>query len=601
MPNPHKPFWDEDKVKGKIGLLDFVRYILPYLKKHWLSIALIFTVMLSLNFASRLLPTIFGWAIDFGILKNDLTYIRNIAFAYLALEVLRTILMFTHTYLFQRLGNRILYSVREDLISHVQSLPVSYFDRNPIGRIVTRVTNDVQGMADLFNQGLVTIITNLISILSITIAMALISWKLCIISLFTAPVIYFIIDKINQKIIATFREARKRLAEINSFVAENINGMKVIQLYNRVQRNDRQFFSLSENYKSLQIRSVYLYGTLWPVLHFFNASTIVAALYFGGWLKSMDEIQIGALIAFFMHVQDFHTPLRQMLEKYVQFQNSLTSAERIVAVLEQKSESGITGKKHLLSGAINFSGLHFRYREHTPWVLQDINLQINPGESVALVGPTGCGKSTMVALLQRFYEIECGEILLDGIPIQSIAKQDLRRQIGVVQQDPFLFRGTIGENIHLHDPTISHAKVLHAIQLARCHQLLERHGGLNGSVEERGNNLSSGEKQMIAFARILAFDPKILILDEATSNIDSESEEIIQKAVQEVMRNRTSILIAHRLSTILNCNKIVTLQKGKIEEIGTHEQLLARKGLYYSLYRAYHPSYEDNSGFTVFS
>ena len=583
-----KAYLDEDHVHSKVSTAGMFRRLLPYLLRHWKEALIVVFMMVSLNVVARLLPTVFGWAIDFGILKKDMSFVTRMAMVYLGLEIARTVLTYLNSYLFQKLGNKILFEIREEVIAHVQSLPIRFFDKNPIGRIVTRVTNDVQGLAEFFNQGLVTILTSFLSIASIITAMALISAKLSLIALITAPLVYFVVMKISRKILVVFRDGKAKVAEINAFVAENISGMKLIQLYDRITKNQDRFFDLSDSNRKIQFRSVTLYATLWPLLNLFNAATIVAAMYFGGWLQGMGEIQIGALVAFFMHVQDFHPPLRNMLERYIQFQNSLTSAERIFSLLDQKAETSMNEVDDFsFRGEVTFKDLYFRYDKNLPWVLNGIHLKIAPGESIAIVGATGSGKSTMIALLQRFYDFEKGDILLDGTSLLELPRRTLRRSLGVVQQDPFLFRGTIAENIHLNDKKISASQVELAVRMSHCQDILSRHeGGLDAIVEERGNNLSAGEKQLIAFARILAFDPRVLILDEATANIDSETELIIKRATEELTKNRTSIIIAHRLSTILHCDRIVFLENGRIREVGSHAQLMQKRGPYYNLYNS---------------
>ena len=377
--------------------------------------------------------------------------------------------------------------------------------------------------------------------------------------------------------------------------------MKVLQLFDKTADRQREFNRHSESYKVLSLKTVKLFATLWPILEFFNAATITTALFVGGLYYKEFGLSIGALSAFLLLVQSFFHPLRVILERYTQFQNSLASADRIFSLMEEKTE--VLGGTPLpftrLSGQLTLENLSHRYGKENPWALKDINLEIRAGESLALVGRTGSGKTTLISLLQRLYSQTEGCVIVDGQPLKNIAPRDWRRRVGVVLQDNFIFRGTIASNISLENPDISKERIEWAAREAGCDRLLATHeGGLDAKVEERGNNLSVGERQLIAFARVLAFDPDILILDEATANIDSLSELLIQQATERVTKGRTSLIIAHRLSTILNCDRIAVLDKARLIEVGSHRELLDRKGKYFELYHSQFK--EDDSGQVVF-
>lgn len=577
--------YSDDNVKVKITLVELLRRLWPYFMRQKWPFALALLAVIGLAVAGRLIPTVFGYAVDEGIVKSRAGVLLGAALLYLFLEVLRTFMMFAHSYLFAKVGNRVLYEIRDELITHTQSLPVPFFDKNPTGRIVTRVTNDVVALGELFTQGIIHMIANFFSMVAIVIAMYMISPKMASITLLIAPPLIYIGIRLSQRIRDVLRESKKKLAAINAFVAENISGMRVLQLYRRVNHNRRRFETLSKDYQNLQLQQVNLYALLWPTVNFFNAASIGIALWYGGLMTARDAISTGAMLAFILHVQDFIHPLRVILEKYQLFQNSLSGAERIFTLLAETREenTGDPLSQERLRGAIEYRDVTFRYGEALPVVLDSVRLTIQPGQSVALVGRTGSGKSTMIALLQRLYDIRDGGIWVDGRPLNSIRRSELRRRIGVVQQDTFMFRGTIADNIGLNDPRITPERIAWAAEQACCQDLLRRHGGLNAKVEERGANLSFGERQLIAFARILAFDPDILILDEATANIDSQSEALIQEATRHVTRGRTSIIIAHRISTILECDLIVVMDKGRIIETGRHSELIARAGVYYQL------------------
>lgn len=577
---------NEDLVKTKITYPILFKRLWPYARREK---RLLFAAVLAVAcgaVVARGIPALIGYAIDHGVQQKDYSVFTKVAYAYLVLEVLRSTFSFANTFLFQLFGNRMLFHLREDLMSHVQRLPMQFFNKTPNGRIVTRLTNDVMSLGELFTEGVISVFTHFILILSVIVALALISWKLTLVSLILAPAFIFASFYLSNKIRKILSELKKKLSSINAFLAENLNGIKVIQIYNRVPRNRRHFESLSNEYRDIHMRSVYAYALMQPIMNLFNAVTITSALYFGGWLSSQNAIAIGALVAFLMNIQDFIPPLREILEKYQQFQNSLTSAERIFTLMDEPQEPEFNALQSppQVRGELEIKNLNFRYDAELPLVLKDIHLKIQAGESIALVGRTGSGKSTFISLLQRFYDAPPATIFLDGLPLESIARPEVRHHIGVVQQDNFIFRGNVRDNIGLGDARISDEHIRAACEKTGYMSLLTRTGrDLLSPVDERGANLSVGERQLIAFARILAFNPDILILDEATANIDSESEHIIQEATKEITRGRTSIIIAHRLSTVEQCDRIIVLDHGQVIEMGSHSELMRAQGAYYQL------------------
>ncbi|UOF01123.1 ABC transporter ATP-binding protein [Bdellovibrio reynosensis] len=577
-------FMHEDLVKTKITYPGLFRRLWPYARKEkGLLFAAIFAVAGG-AIVARLVPFLIGYAIDHGVKQKDYQIFTNVAIAYLILEIMRSIFSFANAYLFQLFGNRMLFHLREALMSHVQHLPMQFFNKTPTGRIVTRLTNDVASLGELFSEGVISVFTNAVIICSVVIALAVISWKLTLVSLILAPIFIGASFYLSNKIREILSEQKKKLSLINAFLAENLNGIKVVQLYNRLNRNREKFGGLSVDYRDTNMRSIRAYALMQPIMNLFNATTITSALYFGGMLSAENAIGIGALIAFLMNIQDFIPPLREILEKYQQFQNSLTSAERIFTLMDEQVEQEFQdlSKPEGLHGEIKIHNLNFRYEDNLPLVLKNINLHIKAGESVALVGRTGSGKSTFISLLQRFYDAPEKTVFVDGMALEQIPRGEIRHHVGVVQQDNFIFRGTIADNIGLGDPAVSAEQIEKACAKTGYMELLKRTGrNLQSPVAERGSNLSVGERQLIAFARILAFNPDILILDEATANIDSESEHIIQEATKEITRGRTSIIIAHRLSTIEQCDRIIVLDHGEVLEMGSHSELMKAQGLYY--------------------
>ncbi|MFN7825404.1 MAG: ABC transporter ATP-binding protein [Pseudobdellovibrionaceae bacterium] len=578
-----KEFMTEDQVKASITYGYLMKKLWPYMKKHpWLLWSACLSVI-GMALAARLLPTLIGQAIDQGLLRKDLQFVLKIAVIYLVLEVIKSILEFSFNYLFQKFGNRILFYIREDLVRHVERLPLQFFNKTPTGRTVTRMTNDVSNLLELFKDGVIAVLIEFIVILFILIAMLLISPKLTFIVLIFTPLFLYISYKISEKIRAILRESKKKLSELNSFVAENLSGIKVVQLYNRVPRNRLRFSSYSKDYAGLTLESIKAYASMHPVINLFTALTIAGALFFGGYVSQLDGIAIGSLVAFILHTQDFIPPLREILEKYQQFQNSLTSAERVFHLMDEAEENyeEASRKTQKIAGDIEVKSLSFRYSEELPLVLDQVSFQITAGSSMAIVGRTGSGKSTLISLLQRLYQIPQDQIFLDSRSLEQYSLAELRQNVAIVQQDNFIFRGSLVENISLGDPRVSEQKALWAAaQVGYLDHLKKTGRDLHFKIEERGANLSVGERQLIAFARILAFDPQIFILDEATANIDSQSESLIQAATEKLMKGRTSLIIAHRLSTVQNCDQILVLDQGRVAEIGTHQNLMAKKGLY---------------------
>ena len=579
-------FLNEDQVKASITVPQMLKGLWPFGQRHPILLFFSMISIIGVAASSRVMPTIVGYAIDHGIREKNQDILRMAAVGFLIAEIAHVLFLFLYQFLFQKFGNRLLFYVREELIRHTQNLPMNYFNKTPVGRVVTRLTNDTSTLGEVFTDGIINVFTESVVLLSIIVSMVLISWRLALATLLLAPFFIWAAYQISERIRMILRESKKKLSVLNSYVAENLSGIKVVQLFNRVPRNRRKFDHLSADYRDVLLRSIRNYALLQPIMNLFNAVTLTAALYYGGILANEGSLAIGALVAYLMHVQDFIHPLREILEKYQQFQNSLTSAERVFQLLDEKKEDNPTSQLPVSHdrGLVEMRNLSFRYENNLPLVLNQISLRIEPGTSVALVGRTGSGKTTLVSLLQRMYTPPENQIYIDGNPIESFPTFELRKKIGVVQQDNFIFRGTIRSNVNLGDDRISDQSVQEALQQVGFDRLLIRSGrDLDSTVEEKGTNLSVGERQLISFARILAFKPEILILDEATANIDSETERLIQQATKAITKHRTSLIIAHRLSTIRECDQIIVLKDGEIQERGSHQQLMDQKGLYAQL------------------
>ncbi|MBN8540078.1 MAG: ABC transporter ATP-binding protein [Deltaproteobacteria bacterium] len=569
-----------DQLSSKMGIRGLLLRLLPYFRPDLMACFAVCLLVLTHSVIGRFVVYLFGRAIDDGIIGKDSKLLMQIALAYFVLEIILMNLQVGISTWFAKIGNRVLFRLRDHLVDHVQSLPMAYFDKVATGRIVTRLTSDTVSLTELFNQGLLSVFSSLVSILTITFAMSLISIKMTLLTLLVAPPMVFMAFKLSDKILIAQRIAKKHVSSINAFVAETVAGVRVLQLFNQAKGQREKFHSLSGEYKKANLRAVSLYALFYPTVSLFTAISVATALYIGGALTFDGAVTTGAMISFIFHVKDFGDPLRNILEKYQLFQNSISSGERVFALLEEESEPEIASQLNLpplLQGEIRFQNVRFKYSESLPWALDDVSFSIAAGKTLAVAGRTGSGKSTLIALLQKFRDAQGGEIFLDQLPLSRIPREQIRRRIGVVQQDVFMFRGTIKDNIGLGDPSINIEKIEWAAKEAGLTRILQmRPGGLNAEVEEKGANLSIGERQLVAFARILAFDPQILILDEATANIDSETELLLQKSAARARKGRTSVIIAHRLSTISDADLVLVLNQGQVEAIGTPQEVLPR-------------------------
>lgn len=566
-----------DNEKPSITYKDLFIFMKPYLARHWGIVILLVFLVISLAALSRAVPFLIGEVAERGFRQHDAAFLGLAAFIYLGIELTKTIFEFGQFSLFNFLGNRIIHEVRVDLLKHTQKLPVEFYNQNSTGRILTRLTNDPNTLSELFTDGIVTAFVQGVILISIIVSLLLISVKLTLMSLALAPIFTYMAYFITEKIKTILADQKKKLAEINGFLAENFNGMKVVQIMNHQKQSKRQLLDLSIDYWKLSMRSVKAYALMVPSMNLLNASVVISSLYLAGGAAIRGEIALASLIAFILNAQDIIHPLREMLEKYQQFQNSLTSADRMKTLFAQPQEEfdELAEVTKVFRGQIQFKDVSFKYRPELPYVLKNISLEVKPGSSLALAGRTGSGKTTFISLLLRFYDITDGDILIDGQSISGVSKLDLRRRFALIQQDPFLFKGTLEQNITLGDESVTPDRLQKALAAVGFDKYLVRTGrNLQFEVAEKGTNLSLGERQLIAFLRVLARDPDLVILDEATANVDSETEELIQKATQEIMNHKTCLIIAHRLSTIENCDHMIVLSAGEILRQGKPRELL---------------------------
>ena len=577
----------EDNVAPELTFRKLLKRLWPFMRQHpkalW-TVGIMLVVFIS---SGRILPFLVGYAVDYGLKVKDYQPVIWAAIAYTFFELLRTGLAFQVSYRMQTLGNKILLDIRQKLTEHIQNLPLSFLDRTPSGRILTRMTNDVFSLTELFSQGFASIFLNVLEIASTLIALMLISPSLTVASMLATPLMLYLCMRLSATVRIEFGAAKRKLSYLNAYTAESLSGIRILQLFDQTKHSSKHFDQHSEEYRFYQMKTVKLFATMWPIVEGFKVFSTMVTLAIGAYFVHQGSHTVGELSAFVLLIQSFFKPLRLILEKYNMLQNSLASADRIFDLLEEPAESPFGSSwKERTKGEIEFNKVVFRYAENAPAALNDVSFKIQAGQSVALVGRTGSGKTSIISLLQKFYSIQSGVISIDGLDLSHMALNEVRKRVGVIQQDPFLFRGTLEENITLRNPDITTEDVVRALDKAHLSEILEHWPeGLNTFIEERGQNLSAGERQLVAFARILAFDPDILILDEATANVDSISELKIQKAIMQLKKNRTCLIIAHRLSTIRHCDHILVLGHGKLIEEGSHEELLNRRGHYYTLHQ----------------
>ncbi|NTU80187.1 MAG: ABC transporter ATP-binding protein [Chloroflexales bacterium] len=582
--------FDDDVILGKAYDGRLVRRLAVFVAPYWRRLLVAVVLLVGAALAEIVPPLLVQRAIDGPISAGDLDGLWPLVAVYIVILVAIFVLRYSHSYIINSVGQTVMMDMRVTIFRHIQRMSLSFHDHNPVGRLLTRITNDVDALNEFLTQGLVLILADLVTLVGIVAVMLALNWRLALISLMTLPVLAVIVSIYQRLMRATYRLVRQRLAKINAYLNEQISGVLVSQLFGREGRSRAHFAELSEDYLQGNLRSLLLFSIFMPAVQLMAALGTAALLWGGGQGVLAGWASLGMLAAFVQYTQRAFEPIRNLAERYTILQAAMASAERIFGVLDSEEEVRDPERPVALPtpvhGEIALHDVVFGYDPAEP-VLKGISLTIPAGQAVAVVGATGAGKSSLVGLLARFYDVQAGRITLDGVDIRTVCQRDLRRHIAAVPQDPVCFSGTIASNIRLHSAAIDDERMRWAAETVNAAAFIKRlPGEYDYEVRERGANLSIGQRQLLAFARALAFNPEVLlILDEATSSVDTATEALIQDALARLLRGRTSIIIAHRLSTIRHVDRIIVLHKGLVVEDGSHDELIARRGYYYRLYQ----------------
>ncbi|MCL7988537.1 ABC transporter ATP-binding protein/permease [Sphingobacterium sp. lm-10] len=558
------------------------KYIRPYRTVFWISVVL--TILLAA--VAPALPMLVEHTVDRHILSGNTAGLTNMLIAMIGLLILQTVIRYFHTLMTNTLGQSVIRDIRVQVFEHITNLRLKYFDNTPIGRLITRTISDLETIANIFSEGLIQIIGDLLQLVVILLVMFYTDWRLTLVILIPMPLMIAATYIFKEAMKSAFQSVRTWVSNLNTFLQEHISGMAIIQYFAREDQEMRKFKEINAEHRNAHIRANWYFSIFFPVLEVIVAISTGLLVWYGSKQILADVITPGVVVAFLMYITMIFRPIRELIDKFNTLQMGMVSAERIFEVLDTNEFTPDQGeyRPDTVRGKIEFKNVWFAYNEEK-WVLKDISFTVQPGETLALVGATGAGKSSTINILSRFYEIQRGQILLDGVDIREYDLSYLRQTISTVLQDVFLFSDTILHNINLYDETISMDSIVDAAKKVGAHEFIERlPSDYQYQVQERGSTLSAGQGQLISFIRALVHDPKILILDEATSSVDTETEQLIQSAIENLMDGRTAIVIAHRLSTIQRADKIIVLDNGEMLEKGSHQELLALDGAYRRLY-----------------
>ncbi|MFA7418306.1 MAG: ABC transporter ATP-binding protein [Melioribacteraceae bacterium] len=588
----------DDEILGKAYDSQLMRRLLTYIKpyKKYIILAIILNIVVSA--LGPLRPYLSKIAFDDKIQNKDFNGLLVVCAVLLGSLMLQALIQYFLTYYTELTGQKIVYDLRIQLFAHVQKLALKYFDKTPVGRTVTRVTNDVDSLNDMFSSGIVSIFSDIFSIVWIFIFMFAMSWDLSLVTLAVLPALIYATFLFRKKVRENYRDVRKHLARLNSYMQERITGMNVVQIFAKEKEELKNFSSINKDNKDVNIQSVFYHAVFFPVVEMLSVISVGLIIWYGGGEVIQKNLTIGVLLAFLQYTEMFWRPVRDLSDKYNILQTAMASSERIFKLLDDKTiiEDPVEPKTiQSIKGEVEFKNVWFAYNPEE-YVLRNVSFKINPGERIAIVGATGAGKTSIINIFTRFYDIQKGSITLDRMDIRDLNKSELRKYIAMVLQDVFLFSGTIKSNISLGNKDISDEQIIEAAKFVGADKFISQlPNKYDEVVKEKGATLSVGQKQLISFARALAYNPQILILDEATSSVDTETEILIQNAIEKLLVGRTSIVIAHRLSTIQNADKILVMHKGELKEAGTHQELLAHKGIYYKLYQLQYKDQELKS------
>jgi ATP-binding cassette subfamily B protein len=608
----------DEEVLGKAYDSRLMRRLLGYLRPYKPQVALALAAIITASVLQLAQPYLMKVAIDRYIANGDFSGIDRIALAYLGVLLAAFLLEYLQTWVLQMTGQRIMFDMRMQVYEHLQRLDIQFYDRNPVGRLMTRVTSDVDVLNDLFTAGIVSIFGDVFTLIGIMVVLVTMDWRLAVVAFSVLPLIVLVTQWFRRNVRESYRTVRLWIARINAFLQEHITGMSTVQLFRREARSYARFEEINRRHRDANVDSIFYYAVFYPAIEVIGALASALIIWFGGWWTLQGTLTVGSLVAFLLYSQRFFRPISDMSEKFNVLQAAMASSERIFKLLDTDakiqgsgaggqgpgaittSETGTDarpapGPRSPAPGNIFFDHVWFAYND-ADFVLRDVSFEVRPGERVGIVGATGAGKSTIINLLLRFYDVTRGRILIDGTDLRELPLQDLRRLFSLVLQDVHLFTGTIAENIRLGNAAIDEERVRAAAAAVHADRFIDRlPDGYRTAVAERGATLSVGQKQLLSFARALAFDPRILVLDEATSSVDTETELLIRDALHVLMAGRTTIAIAHRLSTIQDMDKILVLHKGELREAGTHQELLARRGLYFTLYQLQYKDQEADA------
>lgn len=526
---------------------------------------------------------------EIGLLRQpDLMGLINLMIIFIVLLVAGLIVSYYQTILLHYTGQKIIYEIREEVFEHIQGLSVEFFNQNPVGKLVTRVTNDTETLNEMYTSVIVNSVKSVLTLIGISVMMFVLNWQLSLVVFTVIPLVVLATFLFRHYSRQAYREVRTKVASINAFLSEHISGMKIVQIFAREKAKLKSFDDINEGLLSAHFKQLFIFSIYRPSMYFIYVVGLTLVMGFGGYQVINNVLTIGVLIIFLQYISNFFDPIQQLSEQFNILQSAFASAEKIFSLLDEKERIEDADDIQALEnveGKIEFRNVWFAYKEDE-YVLRDISFTVEPGETVAFVGATGAGKTSILNLLSRYYEIQQGQILIDGKDIKTLGKQDIRKHVGQMLQDVFLFTGNISENIRLGDETIDDTSMEQAAKHVNAHPFIDKLSDkYDEHVYERGATFSAGQRQLLSFARTLAYDPQILVLDEATANIDTETEILIQDALEKLMEGRTTLVVAHRLSTIQHADKIVVLHKGMIREIGNHQELLSKRGLYYNLYQ----------------